>query len=241
MKTIICIPGTWQDSSDLAVSIANKNENEYIFAGRVLLNLSNNQFFEIELCGRDERMRNSFRVAGMVNQLGESFLTQIDEHTMVLYLIGDGGSLEMARSMAEASQAILNAGGIGVKVETAGKAFTKMHWTDLLASGPPGNLYPMFVLDSIVDRAGTVFSCGMHNLGLRDTIVSGETLQDSIDLISVFSYYQIVDKPHIISNQTFSVNTDAPIFRIVDEPKPPYQGNELFENPYGMWRLKPRE
>jgi len=97
----------------------------------------------------------------------------------------------------------------------------------------------MFVLDSITENeTETVFSCGMHNLGLKDTIISGTTLEESLDMISIFSYYQIVDKPVIRHGQTFSKPADSPIYQILEEASPPYSGMELFENPYGMWRLQ---
>lgn len=239
LKIIICIPGIWRDRTDLVTSIFNTNANEYIFAGNVLLNTKTEQHFEIEVYDRDERMVNSFKVAGMVNQLGDSYLSEIDKHNTVVYIIGEGGSLEKAEAIAKAAQAIINAGGKGVKVETAGKAFTNEHWTSLVAGEPQSNLYKMFVLDSITKNGTeTVFSCGMHNLGLKDTIISGETLEQSIDIISTFSYYQIVDKPVIVHNQTFSKASDSPIYQILEEPTPPYSGMELFENPYGMWRLQ---
>lgn len=239
IKTIICIPGIWNDRTDLVTSIFNNNANEYIFAGNVLLNTKTEQHFEIEICGRDERMVNSFRVAGMINQLGDSYLSEIDKHNTVVYLSGEGGSLEKAEAIAKAAQAIINAGGRGVKVETAGKAFTNDQWTSLVAGEPQSNLYRMFVLDSITENeAESVFSCGMHNLGLKDTIISQTTLEESVNLISIFSYYQIVDKPVIRHGQTFSKAADSPIYQILEETTPPYSGMELFENPYGMWRLQ---
>jgi hypothetical protein len=100
-----------------------------------------------------------------------------------------------------------------------------------------GGLYELFVVDSITSEDGTVFSCGMHNLGLRDTIVSGEDFQDAADLIKIFGYYQLIDKPVIKENQTFQIDTESPIFRITTELHPPYGEDGPFYNPYGVWRL----
>ena len=96
----------------------------------------------------------------------------------------------------------------------------------------------MLVLDSISDGNGTVYTCGMHNLGYKDTIVEGEDFQYAVELLSIFGYYQIMDKPEIRAGQTFGTSVDSPIFEIVEEKNQPYQGDELFENHYGMWRLK---
>lgn len=236
VKSILCIPGLWKDVTELVDSIFSNNVGEFIFGGKVLLNLKTDIGFEVEIYDRDDDMKASFQVAGMASRLSDNYLDLIDKHTFVIYLIGEAGSVDKAKSIAEAGLAILKSGGVGIKVETAGKAFTKEQWAYHYQQS---NWYEMFVLDSIVDEDGATYSCGMHNLGLRDTIVSGEDFQESVDLISLFGYYQLVDKPTITNNQTFARSADSPIrFQIVDEPKQPYDGHELFNNPFGMWRLK---
>ena len=236
-KTILCIPGNWNDRTEIVAAIAENNMNEFIFAGMILFNLKTNMGFELEICERDSRMKESFKWAGMVNRVSEEFLNEVDKHKYVIYLSVETGDLESAKSIAEAGNAILKAGGIGIKVETTGKAFTKEHWTELLNDFEESNLYQMFVLDSISDGKIT-YSCGMHNLGLKDTIVYKEEFQESVNLISIFSCYQLFEKPEIKSNQTFSTDSEAPIFVITEEKNQPNKGEELFENPYGMWKLE---
>ena len=155
-----------------------------------------------------------------------------------IYISGETGNLEAAEQIARAGTAILDAGGIGLKIESAGKAFSKTCWSEYMANfDPEGHLYDMFVLDSIMDEDGTIYSCGMHNLGLKDTIVSDEEFENAIDLIRTFGYYQIVDKPEIRHNQTFKKGVGSPTFRITNELHPPNAKHELFHNPYGVWRL----
>jgi hypothetical protein len=173
----------------------------------------------------------------MVNSVSENFLNQIESHTHVIYIIGDGGSLEKAEHIAKAGYAILKAGGLGLKVETAGKAFEKEQWIRLVENLETANLYKMFVIDSISNVNGTVFSCGMQNIGLKDTIVSGEEFQYAAKLISIFGFYQLIDRPQIVENQTFSCDINSPAFRISNELNQPYKEDNLFRNPFGMWRL----
>lgn len=239
--TVLCIPGNWKDRNEILGAIIESNNAEFIFAGVILLNCTTNVGFELEVCQRDDRMKEAFRYAGMVNRVSEEFLEEIDQHQQVLYLSYETGDLESAKAIAEAGQALLKAGGLGVKVETAGKAFTKEHWMSLLEDFEESNLYEMFVLDSIRDAEGNVYSCGMHNLGLKDCMVCGEELQDGVETISVFGYYQLVDYPEIRTNQTFAVAEDAPVFVITEVREQPNQGDELFENPYGMWKLERKE
>lgn len=145
-RTILCIPGNWNDLTDIVIKIAESNLNEFIFAGRILLNLKTNQAFELEVCERDDRMKDSFKRAGMVNKFSEQFLNEVDNHKYVVYLSAETGNTESAKSIIEAGKAILKSGGIGVKVETTGKAFTKEHWIELLDHYDESEFNKMFVL-----------------------------------------------------------------------------------------------
>ncbi|QES90059.1 DUF4261 domain-containing protein [Rhizosphaericola mali] len=109
---------------------------------------------------------------------------------------------------------------------------------DLLKNYELGNLYPMYVLDSISDGHGAVYTCGMHNLGLKDAMIVGEEFQAAVEVLSIFGYYQLIDQPTIKAGQTFSIAQDAPIFLISEEKHQPSHGDELFENPFGMWLLE---
>lgn len=237
-KTVLCIPGTWNDRSEIITSIAKSNLGEFIFAGMVMLNMETKKGFEIQIDEYDENMKESFRIAGSVNKVSESFIEQVGNHKFVIYLIGETGSLKSAKEMAEAGMAILKAGGIGLKIETTGKAFTKKQWSEFIDEFEESNLYEMFVLDSIRDKNGTVYTCGMHNLGYKDSIISGEEFQDAVELLSIFGYYQIMEKPEIKVGQTFGTAIDSPVFKIIEETNQPNKGDELFENNFGMWRLK---
>jgi hypothetical protein len=236
-KTVICIPGNWNDWNDFMLTIVDATNGEYIAAGNILINVKNKRHYTVEFCERDERMKQSFSYAGKVTSVTEAFLEKIGDHKQVIYLSGSTGNLEDAAHIAFAAEAILQSGGLGVKIETAGKAFEKDKWHSLLETFKESNLYEMFVLDSIINEEGTVFSCGMQNLGYKDTIVSGEEFQHAVDLIKTFGYYQIVDKPTIQNRQTFRMSVESPRYKITDEHNQPYIGYKQFENSFGMWRL----
>lgn len=236
-KTILCIPGNWKNSDEMANAVAVNNRDEFLFAIKILLNIKTNQPFEIEIYEKDDKMRESFRWAGMVNRVPDHFLDEIEAHELVVYLIGNSGSLESAKSVAAAGNAFLKAGGIGIKVETAGKAFTKDHWQELLQDSDEASLYEMFVIDSISDGNGTTYSCGMHNLGLKDCIIFNEDFRQAVEVISAFGYYQVIDQPVIKAGQNFSLGENEPVYTILEEKNQPNEYHELFENPFGMWRL----
>ncbi len=235
--TIICIPGIWNTWDEFILSVVASTNGEYLAAGHILMNAKKERYYTIEFCEHDERMQESFKYAGMATRVTGNFLEQIGNHKHVIYISGQTGSLEEAEYIAFAAEAILKAGGIGIKIETTGKAFEKDKWYSMLESFKESNLYEMFVVDSIVNEEGSVYSCGMQNLGYKDTITSGEEFQTAANLIRIFGYYQIVDKPTIQNSQTFSTSIESTKYRITEELNQPYKGDEQFENPFGMWRL----
>lgn len=235
--SVICIPGNWVDWNAFILGIVATSAGEYLAGGNLLMNVKNNKHFTVEFCGWDGGMQDAFRAAGLVTQVSEEFLAEIGRHQHVIYISGATGNLQDAMHLAFAAEAVLRAGGTGVKVESAGKAFEKKQWQGLLQDFEPANLYELYVVDSITTPDDTVYSCGMHNLGYRDTIVSGMPFQEAVGLIRIFGYYQLIDKPAISAGQTFQPMPEAPLYQIMDEPIQPASGFGLFENPYGIWRL----
>lgn len=227
--TVICIPGVWNSWEEFILSIVGATNGEYLAAGNILTNVKNEKHYTIGFCERDDKMIESFRYAGMVTRVTDIFLDEIGNHKHIIYISGQTGNLKDAEHIAFAAEAVLKTGGIGIKIETAGKAFEGDRWSNLLENFEESNLYQMFVVDSIVNKEGTVYSCGMQNLGYKDTIVSGEEFQQSVALISIFGYYQIVDKPTILNRQTFSKDIESPRFRITEELNQPYEGTNYLK------------
>jgi len=235
--TVICIPGLWKDKDEIKNTIVSSSNGEYMAVGEILLSVKRERHYKIEIRGRDERMKESFKYLGRTTRITDECLNKIESHNFVIYISGETGGLKEAENIAFAGTAVLKAGGIAIKIETTGKAFEKNKWLNLIDNFEEPDLYQMFVVDSITDKNGSVWTCGMHNLGLRDTIISGEEFQTSVDVLSIFGYYQIFDKPILLHDQTFQADPQSLKYRITDEPDQPNKDNELFRNPYGMWRL----
>lgn len=239
-EMVLCIPGTWQSHSDLINGLITQDSG-YIFAGRVLADLHTNAHFELVLEPRDERMYSAFQLAGLSSPLPEGFLDDIAGHASVAYIVSlDEPGEASALALARAGNAVARAGGIGVKVESAGKVHTATQWNELLTGSGGPRLYPMYVIDTLrSDERAASLSCGMQNFGLRDTIVYGENAQIGSELVALFNTYQLMDKPSIVDRQTFAAGPNESVWTISTEPHPPYEGKSLFHNPQGMWRLDP--
>lgn len=78
----------------------------------------------------------------------------------------------------------------------------------------------------------------MHNLGFRDAIVEADIAPDeAAKLLHTFLEYLLVENPMIDDGATFSVDTNAPRYRLFHEECTLYAADDLFHNPFGMWKM----
>jgi len=236
-NTTICIPGLWKDIDEIKNAILSAGKANYMVIDDIFLDVKRERQYNFEIRGHDGRMKKLFEYEGRPTGLKNKVMDEIEQHTHVIYLTGETGSLVEAEYIAFAAGAILEAGGVGIRIETAGKAFDKKTWVNTIKKFQEADLYQLFVTDAVSNKNDAVWSCGMHNLGLKDTIVSGEDYQTALDLVTIFGYYQIIDKPAITTGEIFQPDRQSPKYKISNEPNQPYKDIELFENPYGMWRL----
>jgi hypothetical protein len=233
IEIVLCIPGPWADRSALVERIV-KDSGGYIFAGMVLMNMENQESFELEFEGCDERMTDTFKAAGY-HWRETPEMDLIAAHKSVVYLISKGGSLENAHSIMEAANALIKAGGLGVKVESSGLAHPPADWAEQCKYNylfKSHSSYVVYVSDD------DTYSCGMHNFGLPDAIIDSSESDNPPELLRAFTHYLLSESPQINSGQTFSVDADAPLYRIIESPCIDYGEGSLFNNPFGTWRLQ---
>lgn len=232
-EMVLCIPGPWTGHAELVHAVA-KHSTGYILAGRVLATVESDFSCEVVHETADHNMAKSFNAAGP-HWRGTPEMNEIAGHSSVVYLVGTGGSRHSAEGLMLAALALLSAGGSGVKVESTGLAHSPSAWKEICTS--------LHCLSA--HRALVVFvsctephSCGMHNLGLRDAITDASAdLGQDIELLRAFTFYLYSESPTIVSGQTFSLGAGEPIFRILDHPGWDYDGDALFTNPFGAWKL----
>jgi len=139
-----------------------------------------------------------------------------------------------------AAVGILHAGGLAVKVESAGVAHSSDQWKEFTAAADAEALYYAYV--TLVGQGDnrTYYSCGMHNLGLRDAIITGNlTAYEAGSLLNTFLLYCLIEQPELEIGHTFSVDAPSPRYRLSTEQCTIYPKDHLFNNPFGLWRLSP--
>lgn len=234
MKIVLCVPGPWENRSEFVESIV-KESSGYIFAGMFLMHLETSQYFELEFCEQDERMLSAFEAAGP-HWKNSPEMELISSHKSVCYLVTSGGSIESAHSIMHAAEALLNAGGYGVKVESSGLAHPPKDWLEQCKYNYLFKSHSSYV---VYISSDSTYSCGMHNFGLPDAIVNSSESESPADLLRIFTHYLLSESPGIKENQTFSVDSDSPVYRIKKHPPINYGEDSLFNNPFGTWQLQP--
>lgn len=233
-QTVLCVPGPWESRAQLVEQIVRQADG-YLFAGQVLMHMPTKHTFELEFHAPDPRMPAAFRAAGP-HWSDSAEMQRIGGHASVVYLVGYGGSTANAHALMLAAGALLDAGGLGVKVESSGLAHSPDAWRGFCADQHLFSAHRAYVLNI---TGPEVYSCGMHNLGLKDAIVRNDGgTAEAVDLIRTFTWYLYTEAPSIRPGQTFSVAQGAPGYRILDDPGVDYGDDSLFTNPYGFWRLE---
>lgn len=233
VTTVLCVPGTWVARSDL---IAATLDAGWIFAGAVMMNLASRDAVQLEVHeGNDSAVSEAFRHAGR-HWVASPAMRALEAHASVVYVIGKGGSAEASALMMDAATALLDSGGLGVKVESAGVAHSPEVWRELTENKDRLTAFHAFVVT--VTGTDEIHTCGMHNLGLRDIRVTGGG-SDAGRLASEFAYYLYAESPDVQAGHTFSLGPDEPRYTIEDDPGVHYGDNDLFTNPFGAWRLAP--
>jgi hypothetical protein len=235
-RTVIGVPGHWADRSEIVTSIATRSAG-YLFAGAAMVKIGTEESFGLEVYEHDPRLKKAFLVAG-----GKWFpaadLDWIESHTFTLYLVAEGGSVPAARAAMHAANGLLKAGGIAVKVESTGIAHRADQWAECCSRNDLASLLWTFV--TYIGGKGNYYSCGMHNLGYPDAVIEAEIPpDDAAGLLHKFLAYQLIENPTLKDRETFSIQSDAPRYRMFHEPCAIYQTDDLFHNPFGIWKLVP--
>jgi hypothetical protein len=233
-QTVIGIPGRWPNRSDIVTSIASRSGG-YLFAGMVMMKIGAKDSFTLEIYEHDPNLKNAFSIAGRGRLTGED-LEAIGSHTFTLYLASEGGSVEAAKKLLHAGNALLKSGGLAVKIESTGTAHRADQWAEFCAHDHMGNLLQAFV--TYIGGDGVYYSCGMHNLGHPDAVVEADiSPNDAANLLHTLLGYLLVENPKLKDGETFSVDAAAPRYRLFHEPCTMYEAGDLFHNPFGVWKL----
>lgn len=233
-ELVLCIPGPWKDNSALADEIA-VSAIGYSLSGTVLRDSETGFACELVLQGANPDLVDDFVKAGPHWAKTEA-MADIDDHRSVAYLAAPGGSREAADAMMRAGAALIDSGGLGVKVDSTGIAHAPAYWIDMCDQLDQLTAHRALV---VYVAGSDVYSCGMHNFGLPEAITGPGDKTKAADMLRFFTRYLLEQAPQLEDGHTFSVSEGKPVYRVERVPAIDYGPGSLFNNPYGAWRLSP--
>ena len=233
-QVIVGVPGAWRDRQEIVDSIAD-NSGGYLFAGMVLMDKVTQDGFTLEVHDHDPQL-----VDAIAHSASEPFsddeLQRVAGHTYTLYLVGEEGSVPLARKFIHAAQGLLKAGGIVVNVESAGLAFNARDWDALCAQGDHAALLSAYVM--YVRDQGSYYSFGMHNLGYPDVCIEADMPQeDAALLLHALAMHLLDAGSQMPEGATFNPSPAGPTYRLVKETSLSLDAEELFRNPHGLLKM----
>jgi hypothetical protein len=231
---VLGIPGLWSEKTAILSAIAEQTDG-LKFAGKLLFDTRTNRSFVVDVYEHDPGLQKAFAVSGR-GLIVETELEAIGKHTYTLYVKGPGGTINAALSMMELGVQLLKAGGLAVKVETAGLAHSAQRWQEFAARGLDGLCEAYTVL---MQEQNTYYSCGMHNFGLNDVLVTDTiTLQEADHLLKNFLMYTVLEQPALQNGHTFRIDALSPYYRLTHQEDIIHPSDDPFHNPFGLWHLR---
>ncbi|MDM5220893.1 DUF4261 domain-containing protein [Peribacillus sp. NJ11] len=233
-QIIIGIPGKWKDRTELIQTVASQSEG-YLLAGNIFHNKDKNITFQAEIQDYEPTLTETFSHASK-GAFPESLLAEINDHTFTVYIIADISNVGNVSDLIDAGVAILRAGGMAVKIETAGIAHSKEDWQQLHHSPDILSVYAHFV--TIIGEEDYYCSFGMKAFGLPDAVtLNTMSPKEAAALLNTFNYYHVGEQPLFKNGETFSIQKDAPDFILTGLQDFRYEEDHPFYNPFGLWNL----
>ncbi|MCS4298163.1 MULTISPECIES: DUF4261 domain-containing protein [Acinetobacter] len=231
-QIILCIPGVWKNHQELVHAML-ECDTGYIYAGMIMTSLHSDHFVEVEEHNHDPEVSRIFRLFSM-QRFSDHELDQIDQHNMVLYLICKGGYFQSVQNALKLGQALLKAGGLGIKIETAGLTHSKEQWLEFSAT----NLLDIFkAFIPVVSDQEYLYSCGMHQFGKPDGCISSSVNEASFTL-NQFLLYILAEDPDFKKGDTFRAEEDMEKFNLSKRSSSEFfEADSLYFNSFGIWQL----
>jgi hypothetical protein len=233
-ELVLCIPGPWRSRSELGQALAD-SETGYLLTEGVLHDTDSGFACDLVYEDADPALPAAFVKAGPHWAASEA-MAAVAGHACVAYLIGQGGSRAAAESMMRAGAALIDAGGLGVNVDSTGIAHGPAYWSAMCDALPELSAHRALV---VYVTGADVYSCGMHNFGLPDAITTATDKAAAADMLRTFTRYLLERAPQMEDGHTFSISEGAPVYRVLKVPAIDYGADSLFNNPYGAWCLEP--
>lgn len=235
-KIILGVPGYWKNRNEFKEAMARKG-NGYIYMGNHIGSLEHpGDFFDVDMSEYNPYVAEAFEIAGN-GSFDKDDINNLKNHKSIVYIFGEGGSLDKVLKIMEVASAVLQAGGIAVNVESSGRARTKADWLEIASNKEISRVFTAFIQMSRENN--TFYTTGMQSFGHPDVMITSEDITgiEVETLFRVFCLYNLIEKPKITSGETFSLDSNSPVYLLKLENCTMFEEDDPFYNPYGVWNL----
>jgi uncharacterized protein YegJ (DUF2314 family) len=238
-RIILGIPGLWPTKTDLITSIVRANQDQsnprYLGLGPMIADLQTKEAFEFDVYDHDPQLAKAFEVAGQ-GRLSPELLATIADHKYAIYILSQQQDIAAARSMLRLAAFLLDAGGLAIKVETAGIAHSSDRWRYFAQCDGLLSLHDAYV--TLVGSKEFNYTCGMHNLGLPDvSLTSAVPAADAPEYLVAFNQWNLIDRPILEDGLRFATSLSDPVFSLSHHDYG-YDTEHDYNNPHGRWHLE---
>ncbi|MGE7885270.1 DUF4261 domain-containing protein [Bacillus sp. NPDC094077] len=234
-QIIIGIPGLWKSRTELVQEVVS-NSGGYILAGNIINHMDKDISFEIDVYDYDPSLGEAFLYASG-GRFDQEWIHKLEEHTHTVYVIANVGDIQSIKEVIDVGMALLNAGGIALKIETVGVVYSKEEWKELADNKEEFPIYSHVV--TLVGEEDGYYSCGMQAFALPDVIVHTSMNPEEVaNLLNDFNLYNLVEKPKLKDGDTISFTENSPMYKVSYCEDYRYEQDDLFYNPCGLWKLE---
>jgi hypothetical protein len=234
-QVLLAIPGNWSSAEGVSEQISLHSEG-YTMAGLLLLEDETGKAFTVEVVERDPALAEA-----MIHASSGGFTPKIAKglarHTHIVYLIVDVNDVSDIAAARRAANAILNAGGLGVMVETAGVAYSKDEWQE---SKEEDLALDYSLLTAITEEEDAYVSWGMKAFGHADVAVPATLeIEDAIHVVHSFNFHLISGGSMFGDGDSFTFE-DGKTFTVEMGEDERTSIDNLLHNPFGLIYLVPQ-
>ena len=234
-QVMLAIPGNWSSTDAVSEQISLHSEG-YTMAGLLLVEDETGKAFTIEVVERDPALAEA-----MIHASSGGFTPKIAKglarHTHIVYLIVDVNDISDVAAARRAANAVLNAGGLGVMVESAGVAFSKDEWQE---SKEEDLALDYSLLTAITEEENAYMSWGMKAFGHADVAVPMTLdIEDAIHVIHSFNFHLISGGAMFGDGDHFAFE-DGRAFTVEMGEDERTTIDNLLHNPFGLIYLVPQ-
>jgi len=237
-EIVIGVPGFWESREEFKEELETF-QKRFRLEGDYLVKEGGTIPLKLDWYDRDDNLGSAFRYAAQ-GRIEDSVLEEIDAHTYTAYVVCPVQSPAGVAAVVEASRALFSAGGIAIKVESAGIAHSEERWRELTDTFEPEKVIQAFVC--LVGDSEGAFSCGMHNFGLPDTFLHESIGQEHLAVaLTQANLYQLARPEVLRDGDLIQFGTNVGAFRAFLSVYEGYHPATNHYNPYGRWNLERAE